>query len=129
MNNPKAITAPPSSGVFVSTIATLKNGSFVNELDDALRLVTEAVNECQKKGSITLQLTVMPNGVGLGGYPLFQVVPNITPKAPRKAEKAQSFFADEEYNLTRRNPSQEDFKLSAVKDDEIPAEAGVKKAQ
>lgn len=126
-----APTPPPASGVFTSTVTTLKNGKFVGDLDEALRTVTEAVNRVQKAGSVTLTLEIRPNGLGVGDTPLFQVVADIKNKIPKKKETGQSFFADDDHNLTRRNPNQDEVKFREVDgdDDEIPAAAPAQKAQ
>lgn len=114
--NPPALkedSAP--TGVFISTITTLKNGAFQVELDDAIRTVTEAVNRTQLKGAIKVTLQIVPNGVGLGDVPVYAVVPDCDPIIPKKPEKGQTFFADEHFNLIRRNPNQtEDPRLTVV---------------
>lgn len=119
--------APAPSGVFVSTITALKNGLLVNELDDALRTVTEAVSRTQLKGSIKINLQIHPNGVGLGDEPVYSIITDVDPVVPKKPEKGQTFFADEHFNLIRRNPKQtEDPRLTVVTGPQGQAKATAK---
>jgi len=102
------------SGVFVSTLAAMHAGKVLTDLDDALREVTRSVNDSQKKGKLTLELVIMPNGLGAGETPLFKLDEKVKVTLPKKPRPSQSFFADEENNLTRRNPNQDEMKLSVV---------------
>lgn len=114
-----ALSSPPPStptGVFVSTLTALKNGQFGDQLDDALREVTAAVLKVGAKGSVTIKLSLSPNGVGAGDVPLLKLVPKISKSIPEKPETSQSFFADEDNNLSRRHPGQGEMKLELVSD-------------
>lgn len=103
-----------SSGTFIATLAALKSGQVLARVDDMLREVTKAVGETQLGGSVTLTLHIAPNGVGVGDVPLFKVTAEPKRKVPEKPEKGQSFYADTDHNLTRRNPTQEEWKLTVV---------------
>lgn len=116
-----------SSGVFVSTLSALKNGTFLVQTDDALRELTAKVQQKQIKGKLTITLEVIPNGTGVGDVPLLKVVPDCTITAPKEKAKGETFFADDENNLTRRHPGQGEIKLELVRDDRAPA--GVAAAQ
>lgn len=128
--NPPALkeahTSEPS-GSFVSTLAALKNGQLITELDDALREVTQAVADTKLKGVVTLTIEIAPGGVGLGETPLYRITPDIGQKIPKKPESSQVFFTDEHFNLTRRSPNQtEDTRLTVVSDGKP---AGVSRAK
>lgn len=110
------------SGVFVSTLSALHGGKVLDDLDDVLREVTIAANASQKKASIILELTVTPNGVGVGDAPLYKITEDIKKKVPKKGRQAQTFFADENFNLTRRNPAQEEIRWSLVSGGAKPAD-------
>lgn len=112
----------PLSGTFVSLISTMDHGQVAADIDDALRAATQAAEETGAKAKVTLELTIIPNGVGAGDTPLFKVEakPKIT--LPQKARTPQNFFKDDDGNLTRRNPRQEEMKLTAM-------EGGAKKAE
>src|SRR5262245_37275600 len=101
--------APALSGVFVNSIATMNNGEVVNDIDDALRQAVRAALTTAKAAKVKIELAVIPAGEGVGGTPLFRVEDDITLKLPKKKRsKAAVFFADDDCNLTRRNPRQEE---------------------
>jgi len=103
-----------SSGVFVSTLSALKNGTFLVQADDALRELTSKVQQKQIKGKLTITLEVIPNGVGVGEVPLLKVVPDCSITPPKEKAKGETFFADDDNNLTRRHPGQGEMKLTLV---------------
>lgn len=114
---------PTPSGVFVSTLASMHSGKVLTDLDEALRDVTKHVNQSQAKGKLVLELTVSPNGTGAGEIPLFKVSEKVKATLPKAPRPGQSFFADDENNLTRRNPAQEEMKLSLVPSESTTAAA------
>lgn len=118
-----APSAPASAGVFLSTLSAMNKGLVLTELDDALREVTKAALDAGKKAKLTLDLTVVPSGNGIGGTPLFAVVNAVKTSLPKPPQDASVFFADDEHNLTRRNPLQEEMTLTLVKA-ELPGAAG-----
>lgn len=123
---PPALSSPPPSapsGVFVSTITALQNGTFGDQLDDALREVTAAVLKVGTKGSVTIKLSLAPNGVGAGDVPLIKLVPKISKNVPEKPAMSQAFYADEDNNLSRRHPGQGEMKLELVRGDASAADA------
>lgn len=128
--NPSTTPSPAgSAGVFLSTLSALDKGAVLAELDEALREVTKSALDATKKAKLTLELTVVPSGTGVGGTPLFALVGTIKVATPKPARDASVFFADDEFNLTRRNPHQEEMKLSLVPADPLPAVgAGVARA-
>lgn len=113
--NPPATTAPALSGVFLNSIATMNDGDVVNDIDDALRQAVRAALTTAKKARVTIKLDIVPAGDGVGGTPLFKVIDDIEVKLPKKSRtKAPVFFADDDCNLTRRNPKQEEMRLEAI---------------
>jgi len=92
----------------------MHSGKVLADLDEAMREVTKHVNESQKKGKLTLTLTIVPNGTGVGETPLFKVEDSVKVTLPKKPRVGQTFFADEENNLTRRNPHQGEIQLVSV---------------
>ena len=116
-NNPKTIDLVKSevaAGVFVSTLASMQSGQVLQDLDDALRECTRASLASGKKGKVTLSLSIIPNGVGVGETPLFKIEEDIAVKAPKKGRPSSVFFADDDCNLTRRNHRQEEMRLTVV---------------
>lgn len=103
------------SGVFIKSIATMNNGEVVNDIDDALRQCVRAAQAAGKKARVTIKLDIVPAGTGVGDTPLFKIVDEIDVKLPKKARtKSPLFFADDDCNLTRRNPKQEEMRLEAI---------------
>lgn len=111
-------TAPENSksgGVFVSTLAAMNDGQVIRDLDDALRDATRAALDAASKSKITLELTITPSGIGTGDTPLIKITDKIKKQIPNPArDKEPVFFADEDFNPTRRNPNQEEMKLEVV---------------
>jgi hypothetical protein len=103
------------SGVFGTTLAAMNDGKVLGDLDEALREVTRAALGAGTKAKLTLELTVMPNGTGAGDTPLIKVVDKIKTTCPKPArDKEPVFFADDNFNPTRRNPNQEQIKFEAI---------------
>lgn len=92
---------------FAAILQELAKGTVHTELSTALADLMVAVQEHQKKGSITLKLTVEPKGDA------YSVSSDITVAAP-KAKPSSIFFADDSGNLTRSDPRQEAFELHDV---------------
>jgi hypothetical protein len=102
-------------------MSALKSGTFLVQCDDALRELTAKVQQKQVKGKLTITLEIVPNGQGVGDVPLLKVVPDCTITAPKEKAKGETFFADDDNNLTRRHPGQGEMKLTLVSDQSKPA--------
>jgi hypothetical protein len=102
------------SGVFLQTVATMSGGKTVGKLDAALREATKAAREAVAKSKVTLELTVSPNGTGVGGEPLFKVTGKVKKSIPEKPEDGSNFYIDEDDNLSRRNPNQTEIGFTAL---------------
>ena len=108
--------APASalSGVFIQTVATMSGGKVCAKLEDALREATKAALEAGSKAKISVEFTITPNGLGAGDTPLFKLDAKVKRTLPEKPEQSSVYFADDEFNLTRRNPRQEEMRLEAI---------------
>jgi len=103
------------AGTFVKTIAAMNDNQVVNDLDDALRDATRAAIMSSQKSKIVLELTIIPNGTGAGDTPLVKITDKIKVSLPKPARvKEPVFFADDEFNPTRRNPNQEEMRLESI---------------
>lgn len=111
MNSP-TIPSPAISGVFLNNLAAMNSGAVLNDLDDAMRSATKAAQGAGAKAKVSLEITVVPNGEGAGGTPLFKLDAKIKVGLPQTPRPPSVFFADEDGNLTRRNPKQEEMKLT-----------------
>lgn len=103
--------SPNASGVFISTVASMHSGKVLEDLDDAIREVVRSVQASGSKGKLSLEIVIVPNGVGVGETPLFRLEDKIKVSLPKKPRTPSVFFADEDSNLTRRNPRQDEMKL------------------
>ena len=109
------LAAAALSGVFVNNIAAMNDGEVINDIDDALRQATNAAFLTKKAAKVKIVLTIEPAGEGVGGTPLYRVVDDITCTLPKKKRnKTSVFFADDDGNLTRRNPRQEEMQLQTI---------------
>lgn len=86
---------------FSDILRDVRGGKADDELGDHLRELCEAVAATNKGGSLTLTLTVKPNGPSA-----VLVEDKATLKRPEAAASATLFFVDDDHNLTRRDPRQ-----------------------
>lgn len=103
-----------TSGVFLTNLAAMNSGEVLNDIDDAMREATKAAQDAGAKAKVTLELTIVPNGEGAGGTPLFKLEAKIKLGLPQAPRTPSVFFADGDGNLTRRNPRQEEMKLTVT---------------
>lgn len=108
-SEPKGVT-----GVFVSTIGAMHQGKVLVDLDDALREIVKSCTTSGAKGKLTLTIIVTPNGVGASETPLFRLDDEIKVSLPKNKRKPSIFFSDENANLTRRDPNQDEMKLTSM---------------
>jgi hypothetical protein len=103
----KLTAAPPIDGSFLRTLQTHQGGKTITDVSAAIRNVTAAVREHCKPGKVVLTLTIYPatksNEQALG----FEA--DIVEKLPRGEAYAGLFFADDQNNLVRDNPHQQDI--------------------
>lgn len=100
---------------FADFLIEHNRGAGHTKAGEALQRVVGAVLETGKKGSVTLQVTVEP----MKNAPdtlLTTVVVN--EKVPVDPPKAAVFYADDDGNLTRKDPNQLDF--DSLKEVEAP---------
>jgi len=90
-----------SDKMFTEVLELLRNGETENELNIALVDLVDAVQETTKSGTLTLSLTIKPQG---GGRVV--VVDKITTKIPALSKQPTMFFATEGNELVRNNPRQ-----------------------
>ena len=93
-----------------------RGGGMHGELSEKLREVVAAVVEHGKAGQMILTIKVTPLKAAEGQY---VVVDDVKCKTPEGDRGASLYFADEDGNLSRSNPSQPELPLR-----EIPADDG-----
>lgn len=97
--------------MFIETLEEVGDGETLFRLDKLLKEVTAAVTETGKAGSVTLKITLKPNGEqGVN------VIPDASSKLPQKPLRAGFFYTHGEGTLSRRHPTQMDIedKFSAI---------------
>lgn len=107
---------------FSQTVDGLRKGALGEELDEALRALVVACNTHEKKGSLTLTITVKPTK---GQF--LEIADEVTLKAPTRDKASTLMFATPEGFLTRNDPAQADL-LDGVREvptgDAPPREVG-----
>ncbi len=94
---------------FSDILGELGAGQTVDILTTDLAEVVTAVKETGKKGTIRLDLEIVPNGAhGV------RITDKITTKAPREDRGETLFFTDADGGLHRRDPRQQDLPLRQV---------------
>lgn len=89
---------------FNEILAEIDSGILLQMLSAAMAQVTNGVQNSGKAGKLTLTLTIKPNK----GNAVF-VSSDIKKHIPEIGVETASFFADDEGNLSRRNPQQQEL--------------------
>ncbi len=87
------------------------NGDAYDEMGLQLGEVVTAVLDTLKSGSITVSLSIKPNGKGA-----VTVSHDIKAKVPQAASPQTTFFATSSGSLMRRDPNQTEMQLREVND-------------
>lgn len=95
------LAPPPAARSYSQTVEALRYGNTANELDEALRALTKAVQDREKPGSITLTITLKP---GKGGQ--IELYDEFKVKAPKEERSSTIMFATTEGFLSRQDPRQ-----------------------
>ena len=92
----------------ISTLSEQRKGKMANEASDALARVVKACRDTGKKGSLTIKLSIRPTSSEM------MVSDEITEKTPKPDAAASVFYDDQEGNLSRTDPNQEELPLNTV---------------
>jgi len=79
-----------------------RGGGLTTELGRELAKVVKGVIDHGKKGVLTLEISVAPGKVDS----TLVITDKVTPKVPQADRPAALFFADDDGNLSRRDPRQ-----------------------
>lgn len=104
-----------TDNLFTATLASCHRGETLNRASDQLRKLVAACEHTEKKGTLTLKVQVIPRGAGQA-----EVSVSIKSNAPEPTLGAALFFIDDEANLTRHDPNQQElpFEKSAKTEDD-----------
>ena len=130
MKNEKSITLPAqgATGAFVNMLAGMKRGAVLSDLDDTLKEVLLAINDTGKAGEVVLKIKITPDGKSDVDSPMYAVTETIAVKKPRKSRGVAKFFGDEDGNLMRNDPRQQEMKFGEIEGGTSDAPAGVSAA-
>lgn len=106
---------------FSEFLIAQRRGDLQAELGQALADLVDAVETHRKKGTLTLTLTLEPQGKGNA----LSVIDDVTIKPPRAERDGSIWFADQDGSLSRTDPRQQSFAdgLRSVPDETIAAQA------
>ena len=96
----EATPAPMQAAVFLQQH---RSGGLHNELGEEIAAVTAAVIEHQKKGSVTVTLTISPTKDDPRAVVVYD---ELKAKVPKATPLPSRFFTDEHGTLSRRDPRQ-----------------------
>lgn len=85
---------------FVEWLSEFKAGAVADQLTAALAEVAQAVHLHEKKGTVTLKLTLNEQGGGV------VVEADVNHSAPVAKAQGQFFYVDRDGSLSRRDPAQ-----------------------
>ena len=94
------MTTTNNDQTFADWLAGFGSGALNDKLTAGLRDVASQVALLEKSGSVTLKITMSPQGGGV------IVQPKVTVTAPEAKEGGQFFFVTGEGLLSRRDPNQ-----------------------
>jgi hypothetical protein len=95
--------------LFTDVLRDIRKGRPVEEATEALADVVMAVDETGKEGSVTITLKIKP---AKHGGPEKVLIAEVTAKKPWADIASAIFFSDEDGNLVRFDPRQEEMELS-----------------
>lgn len=93
-------TNPSNEQTFSAWLASFGAGALDDKLTAGMRDVASQVQLLEKSGSLTIKITMAPQGGGV------IVQPKVTVSAPEAKEGGQFFFVTAEGLLSRRDPNQ-----------------------
>lgn len=97
----------PPSNTFLATLQKHRSGGLLNEASAKLAEVTAAVHATGKKGSITIQLNVVPADAGVSCITLHD---DVKVKIPKTPTPRSLWYTTPEGELLKDNPAQEEIR-------------------
>ena len=89
---------------FTKFIDLLRDGAVTSQLTDELRELSAAIKETRKKGSITLKISIEPNGEDA-----VAIEADVKTSMPRASIGKAMMFMDQAGNMMRDHPRQTDI--------------------
>jgi hypothetical protein len=112
-------TAQPGvDGAFLRALQEHRQGEVLTNLSEAMRQAVEAARKHGKTASLTLNVQFAPNAANAIAF-----TAEVTTKLPKELPFAGIFFSDEQGNLYRNDPLQQELpKLKTIAPEQAPAE-------
>ncbi|EPX82068.1 hypothetical protein [Salipiger mucosus] len=89
---------------FLEFLQSFRRGELLREADERMSEVLAAIQDTGNSGEITVKLPFKVNKAGQ-----IECVPQITAKKPRREMGTGVYFLNDEAQLTRRDPNQQDW--------------------
>ena len=115
MEKSKAVEQVETQNAFVGTLTNLRRGRTLTELSESLAEVVAEVRRTGKPGSLILKVKVTAGGKDDDAVVVLS--DEITAKLPKMNTVATIMYANDENQLTRDDPRQQEMKLHAVEKD------------
>lgn len=106
---------PAKNTSFSQTLSNLQRGSTIEELDELLTEALQATQDTGKQSTITVKLTIKPNGNGV-----YKIIDDVKSTLPKFDKEPTVLFTDRDQQLVREDPRQQKLQLEHI--DAAPAE-------
>jgi translation elongation factor P/translation initiation factor 5A len=90
--------------MLIQTLKDLREGLTVVEADEALRQLVANVRAAQKKGKLTITLTLAPVRSGAGN--VLTIAADLKLTVPTPERESTILYAHDDHTLSRRDPRQ-----------------------
>jgi len=100
------------NNAFATNLASLRDGQTLNELSEALVVLTQRVRQTGKAGTMVFSLKVIPASRGAGNALMF--TGKVATKLPEFETESTIFFVDDTFGLHREDPRQRKLDLREV---------------
>lgn len=101
---------------FSQTLSNLQRGNTIEELDNLLTEALQATQDTGKQSTITVKLTIKPNGNGV-----YKIIDDVKSTLPKFDKEPTVLFTDRDQQLVREDPRQQKLNLEHL-DSSAPAE-------
>lgn len=106
---------PVKNTSFSQTLSNLQRGSTIEELDELLTEALQATQDTGKQSTITVKLTIKPNGNGV-----YKIIDDVKSTLPKFDKEPTVLFTDRDQQLVREDPRQQKLQLEHI--ESAPAE-------
>ncbi|MDA3500753.1 hypothetical protein MKL32_03885 [Acinetobacter sp. AOR34_HL] len=106
---------PAKNTSFSQTLSNLQRGSTIEELDELLTEALQATQDTGKQSTITVKLTIKPNGNGV-----YKIIDDVKSTLPKFDKEPTVLFTDRDQQLVREDPRQQKLQLEHI--DSAPTE-------